>query len=191
MSSETLSFLSPFAGGTSVGVAIEVPEPHANALRELREWVEGAPPVEIIGPHITLVPPTLLPSYDLTDVEAQLARAARAVAPFSVVLAGSGTFRPTTQVVYAALAEGGQQCEALQTEARRGPLEQELRFAYHPHVTVAQDVTDERLDAAEDALSRFHAAFEVTEFVLYELGPDGIWHTIRRFELTGRRGRST
>lgn len=186
MSAETLSFLSPFAGGTSVGVAIEVPGAYAAALRRLREWVEGAPPVEIIPPHITLVPPTLLPSFDLTGVEAQLARAARAVAPFVVELAGPGTFRPTSPVVYAALTAGADQCHALQAEARQGPLDQELRFAYHPHVTVGQDVPEDRLDAAEEALARFHARFTVTDFVLYELGPDAVWHTIKTFQLTGR-----
>lgn len=186
MNSETLSFLSPFAGGTSVGVAIEVPQPYARQLRELRECVEGAPAVEIIGPHITLVPPTHLPDFDLTGVEAQLERAARRVAPFVVELAGAGTFRPATQVVYAALTTGGPQCDRLQVEARQGPLEQELRYAYHPHVTVAQDVPEDRLDAAEQALSRFHARFTVAEFVLYELGPDAVWHTIRTFRLSGR-----
>ena len=30
------------------------------------------------------------------------------------------------------------------------------------------------------------AQFEATSFVLYELGPDGVWHTIRTFDLVGR-----
>ncbi|GMA32174.1 2'-5' RNA ligase family protein [Litorihabitans aurantiacus] len=189
---QTLSFRSPFADGTSVGVAIEIPSPHREWLRDLRERVAdaaGATEGEIIPPHITLVPPVVLPTWDLSAVEAQLHTAARAVGPFTVELAGSGTFRPTTQVVFAALARGSEQCDTLQRAARRGPLGVELRFDYHPHVTVAHDVDPEALDEAERELSRFHAVFEAASFVLYERGPDGVWHTIRTFDLVGAASR--
>lgn len=190
MTDQTLSFLSPFAGGTSVGVAVEVPEPYAAQLRALRERVEGTAAAEIIPPHITLVPPTALPTFDLTPVRVHLAQAARAVAPFEIELAGAGSFRPTTQVVYAALARGGQECGVLQEAAVRGPLAQELRFDYHPHVTVAQDVPEQHLDFAESSLAAFRAVFVVREFMLYELGPDDRWHTIQAFPLLGPRGGS-
>lgn len=186
MTEQTLSFRSPFADGTSVGVAIEVPSPYREWLRDLRERFATDADTEIIPPHITLVPPVTLPTYDLTDVEKQLRAAARSVAPFTVELAGSGSFRPTTQVVYAALARGAASCDRLQEASRRGPLELDLRFDYHPHVTVAHDVPPEDLDAAETELEHFRAQFEARSFVLYELGPDGVWHTIRTFDLVGR-----
>lgn len=187
MTQQTLSFRSPFADGTSVGVAIEVPSPYREWLRDLRERVGDGGEAEIIPPHITLVPPVQLPTYDLTGVERQLREAAKVVGPFTVVLAGPGTFRPTTQVVYAAVERGGESCHALQEAARQGPLELELRFDYHPHVTVAQDVAPEALDAAEAELRGFRAVFEAASFVLYERGPDGVWHTIRTFDLAGPR----
>lgn len=186
MTDHTLSFPAPFANGTCVGVAVEVPAPWVEALRQLRENAENRPSQEIIAPHITLLPPTELPTFDLAPVERELERAAAEIAPFEVELCGSGTFRPTTQVVYAALARGGSECEALQRSIRQGPLSQELRFTYHAHVTVAQDVPPERLDAAEQALSQFRAVFPVREFVFYELGPEGRWHTLRRYRLHGR-----
>lgn len=186
MTDQTLSFLSPFAGGTSVGVAIEVPAPFQARLRELRERIEGEAAQEIIPPHITLAPPTSLPTYDLTGVEKRLEEAATSCAPFPVRLAGAGSFRPTSPVVYAALQVGAAECAALQREVVSGPLEQELKFDYHPHVTVAQGVPDGCLDFAEEQLAAFRADFTVTQFVLYELGPDAKWHTIRTFPLTGR-----
>lgn len=189
MTEQTLSFRSPFADGTSVGVAIEVPSPHREWLRDLRERVGDGADAEIIPPHITLVPPVTLPTWDLTGVEKQLEKAARSVAPFTVELAGAGSFRPTSQVVYAALAQGGASCDTLQSAARQGPLELELRFDYHPHVTVAQDVPAENLDAAEQELRGFRAVFEASSFVLYERGPDGVWRTIRTFTLAGRAPR--
>ena len=50
--------------------------------------------------------------------------------------------------------------------ARRGhraapELHRELRFPYHPHVTVAQDVAPEALDKAYEDLADFSALFEV------------------------------
>ncbi|WP_158277148.1 2'-5' RNA ligase family protein [Serinibacter arcticus] len=127
-----------------------------------------------------------LPTWDLSDVEKQLTRAARTVAPFTIELSGAGSFRPTTQVVYAALTRGAASCDRLQRASRQGPLELELRFDYHPHVTVAQDVPAQDLDAAENALRDFRAEFEARSFVLYERGPDGVWNTIRTYPLTGR-----
>jgi len=186
MTEQTLSFRSPFADGTSIGVAIEVPSPHCEWLRDLRERLEDGSQTEIIPPHITLVPPVTLPTWDLTEVEEQLRRAAGTVAPFRVELAGAGSFRPTTQVVYAALAQGAESCDRLQQASRQGPLAVDLRFDYHPHVTVAHDVPDETLDAAEEALRGFSAEFEARSFVLYERGPDGVWRTIRTFDLLGR-----
>ncbi|WP_158277149.1 hypothetical protein [Serinibacter arcticus] len=56
MTEQTLSFRSPFADGTSVGVAIEVPSPYCEWLRELRERLGDGADAEIIPPHITLVP---------------------------------------------------------------------------------------------------------------------------------------
>ena len=186
MTDQTLSFRPPFADGTSVGVAIEVPAPHREWLRDLRERVGDGADAEIIPPHITLVPPVTLPTWDLSGVERQLAKAARSVAPFTIELAGAGAFRPTSQVVYAALTQGGDSCDRLQSAARQGPLALDLRFDYHPHVTVAQDVATTDLDAAESELRGFRAVFEASEFVLYERGPDGVWRTIRTFTLTGR-----
>jgi hypothetical protein len=52
-------------------------------------------------------------------------------------------------------------------------------------VTVAHDVPPRDLDAAASELEGFRAEFEATSFVLYERGPDGVWHTIRTFDLVG------
>lgn len=183
MADQTLTFPSLFAGGTSIGVALEVPQPFASYLRGLRERIEGEAAREIIPPHITLLPPTSLPTYDLTDVVTHLRKAARAVRTFEVLLDGAGTFRPVSPVVYAALALGAQECERLQKLVVTGPLAQELRFAYHPHVTVAQAVPSDHLDAAEQELAGFRARFRVNDFVLYELAPDSRWHAIERFAL--------
>lgn len=185
MTHPTLSFPSLFAKGTSIGVAIEVPLEYRESLRAMRLRAEGEAAAEIIPPHITLVPPTQLPTWNLTPVLHHLDRVARSVAPFQVVLQGAGTFRPVTEVVFAALVEGEPECIELQRRAQAGPLDAELAFPYHPHVTVAQNVEPDALDRAADELAGFRAQFRVGTFVLYELGPDEVWHTIRTFTLGG------
>ena len=52
-------------------------------------------------------------------------------------------------------------CEVLQSQVRSGPLEVDLRFPYHPHVTVAHDLDKDALDRAYDALSEYDCAFDV------------------------------
>ena len=73
---------------------------------------------------------------------AHLARAASAVPPFDIHLRGTGTFRPVSPVVFVTLAEGISGCEVLADAVRQGPLEVDLHFPYHPHVTIAHHLDD-------------------------------------------------
>jgi 2'-5' RNA ligase len=103
--------------------------------------------------------------------------------PFAMHLSGTGTFRPLSQVVFVQVAAGIVHCEALATAIRSGPLDRELTYPYHPHVTVAQDVDEAALDLVYDGLSAFAARFVVTEFTVYERRPDGRWAPTRAFPL--------
>jgi len=86
-------------------------------------------------------------------------------------------------VVFVTVAEGISQCEALADAVRRGPLQTELLFPYHPHVTVAHHVSEPELDRAFDDLADYSCAFEVTAFTLYvHDGRDG-WRTDTVFDL--------
>src|SRR4051794_15445184 len=96
---------------------------------------------EAIPTHVTLVPPTDV-ADSLDKVERHLADIASATKPFRLHLRGTATFRPTSPVVFIAISEGIANCEVLAGAARQGPLEQELTFPYHPHVTVAHDIDD-------------------------------------------------
>ncbi|WP_434582252.1 2'-5' RNA ligase family protein [Carbonactinospora thermoautotrophica] len=84
-------------------------------------------------------------------------------------------------VVFVQLAQGISDCERIERRIRSGPLARELKFNYHPHVTVAHDVPDEMLDLAFEKLSSFEAKFEVLGFSLYEHGQDGVWRPQRDF----------
>ena len=165
-----------------VGVAVAIPEPHATVLAKWRREI-GDPAADLVYPHVTLLPPTPVPADRMSEVESHLAAAAAGHRPFVMHLAGTGTFRPTSPVVFIHVATGVSDCELLEQAIRRGPLERELAFPYHPHVTVAQDVPDAALDEAYEGLSGFVARFPVERFALFSRDDAGTWAWRTEFEL--------
>jgi 2'-5' RNA ligase len=168
----------------TLGVAIAIPQPHATVLAKWRREV-GDPAAELVFPHVTLLPPTPVPDEAMDEVEDHLAKAAAAHHPFVIHLSGTGTFRPTSRVVFIQVATGVADCEVLEREIRSGPLARDLEFPYHPHVTVAMDISDARLDEAYEGLAGFVARFSVEHIVLFSRDPDGRWTWRREFRLGG------
>jgi 2'-5' RNA ligase len=167
-----------------LGVAIAIPQPHAKTLTHWRRLV-GDPAADRVFPHVTLLPPTPVPADRLDEIQAHLAAAAAAHEPFVMHLAGTGTFRPTSPVVYIQVATGVAACEQLESTIRRGPLARELDFPYHPHVTVAHDVPRDMLEFAYSGLSDLSAEFHVDRFTEYEQTATGAWAVAREYPLTG------
>ena len=165
-----------------IGVALEVPEPFGPQLQAARAGF-GDPLAAAIPPHVTLLGPTVVDLSDVPKVDDHLAAVGRAHRPFSVHLRGTGTFRPVSDVVFVQVVEGISECERLERSVRSGPLLQELRFNYHPHVTVAHDVPDEAMDRAFAELATFEARYRVTALQVYEHGDDGVWRPVRSFPL--------
>jgi 2'-5' RNA ligase len=168
----------------TIGVAIAIPEPWATQLGDARH-ASGDPLAASVPAHITLLPPTELTEAERKPVDEHLAEAASRHRPFELHLRGTGSFRPVTDVVFVAVATGISECELLEADIRRGPLDRELRFPYHPHVTVAHDVDRDALDRAYDGLSDFDARFTVRGFTLFEHGCDGRWRPEREFPFGG------
>ncbi len=163
-----------------IGVAIGLPEPYTSELQGWRERL-GDPNAAAIPPHVTLLPPTSLRSADLDVVEEHLRVIAAEEAPFTLQLLGSSSFRPVSPVVFVPLVLGGDECRRLERRVRSGPLSRDLTFDYHPHVTVAHDVGEARLDEALAALADYRATFRVWGFSLFEKGKDGVWRPQRDF----------
>ncbi len=170
------------------GVAITVPEPYGSQLQAARARL-GDPQASAIPPHITLLGPTAIDPADLRVVDEHLLGVASEHAPFVVRLRGTGTFRPVSPVAFVQVADGIAGCEQLEASVRRGPLAQDLRFHYHPHVTVAHELTDRQLDDAMDELADYDASFVVTRFHCYVRGDDEVWRTRSEYRLTGRAAR--
>lgn len=165
----------------TIGLLIPLPTPHGERLDTYRRTVEGA--LEVPA-HITLVPPTEVSDDCLDGLLADVAAVARDQAPFWVRLRGTGTFRPVSPVVFVVVVEGISACESLEAQLRVGSLAGSRRFPYHPHVTIAHEVSDAALDRAFDDFATFEARFEVDAFSLYRGDADG-WHSVAEYPLRG------
>jgi 2'-5' RNA ligase len=166
----------------TIGVAIAIPRPYADELERWRERF-GDPAAHQIDAHITLLPPTRVDH--LEPVVSHLDAIAARHAAFPVELRGTGTFRPTSPVVYVRVTQGAARIVTLESDIRSGPLRRSLRFEYHPHVTIAQDVPEEVLRVAQRKLADYEAAFTADAVTLSELAPSGDWTAVGDFPLVG------
>lgn len=165
-----------------IGVSIAIPEPWGCELQRARlsygdEQARGIPT------HVTVLPPTEVDDAAMDGIHEHLLRSAASVAPFTLELRGTGTFRPVSPVVFIQVARGIPACEQLEATVRRGVLERDLSFTYHPHVTVAHGLPEDALEQAFVELADYHAQFTVGAFSLYVQGDDEVWRPIRRYPL--------
>jgi 2'-5' RNA ligase len=162
----------PGARSGCVGVVIAIPEPMAGELEGWRASF-GDPMAAVIPPHVTLV--TTTPVQDWEETTEHVRRVAADQSPFTLGLRGTGSFRPVSPVVFLNVAEGFDECVELHRKLQSGPLERDLEFSFHPHITVAHDVSQAGMDAAEDRLSGYDASFTVSSMGLYEHDASGVW----------------
>jgi 2'-5' RNA ligase len=171
-------------GRRNIGVAFGIPEPYN---RELQGWRDrlGDPNARRIVPHVTLLAPSEVLTENLSDIEEHLRAVAANEEPFEIRLRGSASFLPVSPVVFVPLVQGIAGCERIEAKVRSGVLQREIRFPYHPHVTVAHDLPPDALERAFKALVDYEAAFDVRGFTLFEQGPDATWRPQRDFVFGG------
>lgn len=153
-------------GMVSIGVTLDVPEPFATELREARLRL-GDLRAGSIPTHITVIPPMEIPVESWPVVRSHIREVANDTSPFVIALRGSGTFMPTSPVVFVAVARGISECQTLSQRLRHGVLNQPLAFPYHPHVTIAQELGEAELESAFQEFSDFEAQFMAHGFGVY------------------------
>jgi 2'-5' RNA ligase len=168
---------------TTIGIAIDIPEPWGTQLTRRRAEA-GDPQAAYVPAHVTLLGPTEIDAVNLGAIERRLGEIAAACPPFTLHLRGTGTFRPITEVVFVAVAAGISECEQLNASIQSmDAIDRATKFPYHPHVTVAQDVPPPQLDAAFRDLAGFEARFAAKGFTLFEHGSGGRWRPHRDYVL--------
>lgn len=171
---------------STIGVLLVIPEPFGGEL-QVRRSAYGDPAVSGVPTHVTLLPPTEVEPADLPLIEQHLAEVAADHRAFRMRLRGTGTFRPVSQVVFLQVTQGTPECVALEAQVRTGVLARELQFPYHPHVTLAHDLDEATLDAAQRDFAEYDAAFDLGGFGLYQQQDDGNWKVRRVFSFDPRK----
>lgn len=155
-----------------VGIVITLPDALAGPLEQWRASF-GDPMASIVPAHITLV--TTTPVLDWNATLRHARNIARQQESFRITLRGTETFRPVSPVVYLKVDEGFGECVALHKRLQSGPLARVLDFPFHPHTTIAHDVSDAGMSAALTRLADYEESFDVATMGLYEHDVDGVW----------------
>lgn len=148
--------------------------------------------IERVAPHLTLVPPVNVNVADMPAVLAQLRAAAATVEPITVTLGPAVTFHPVNPVVYLEVGGDVDAVRATRDRVFAGALARTLTHDFVPHVTISENTTPERIEAALIALADYRV--EVTFESVHLLQEQGrSWRPIAeaRFEeplIVGRGG---
>lgn len=152
-------------------------------LRLRQEIVPGCQ----LRSHVSILPPRLLPGSE-ADAEKMLRETARDSAAFEVVLGAVEVF-PVTNVVYVAVAQGGESLHRMHDQLNSGSLAYAEPFAYHPHITLAQEIPTahhaEALSHCEERWKTYTGprAFPVETLTFVQNTPHG-WTDLTSARLT-------
>jgi 2'-5' RNA ligase len=116
-------------------LVIYIPDPLGRFLDDLRrELVPGCNP----HAHVSVLPPRPL-AVDWQVASEQVRVCAGNWAPFDIVLDRICIF-PVTNVIYVQLGQGAEEMFRFHAAMNSQALEFDEPFAYHPHITLAQEI---------------------------------------------------
>ncbi len=136
-------YKDPSAGDriNSFALVSYIPEPIAGFLDRLRQELV---PTCFLRAHVTILPPRPLSSTPAAAWHLITALAPR-FKPFEVELTSIEVF-PVSDVIYVKLDAGGPELKHMHDSLNISGLRFQEPFAYHPHVTLAQDLKPDELD---------------------------------------------
>ncbi len=161
-----------------LGVALLLPPPVATEIDALRRAC-GDPALTKVPSHLTLVPPVNVRDDRRGEALDILRTAAAATRPFTLELGPPASFLPVNPVLY--LAVGGSGLDALHALRDRAfvdPLARPLTHPFVPHVTVADELAVDRIEAALVALSGYRATVTFERVHLLQEGDGRVWSPI-------------
>lgn len=165
-------------------LVIYIPDPLGRFLDDLRrELVPGCNP----HAHVSVLPPRPI-AVDWQVAGEQVRACAESWAPYDIIL-GQVRIFPVTNVIYIELAEGAPEMFRIHDAMNSEALAFDEPFAYHPHITLAQEIpptevaaVDRRAHELWDAYTGpRHFRAERTAFVQNTLG--NCWIDLAEFSL--------
>jgi len=138
-----------------LGVVLLVPPPVAHEVDGLRRAL-GDGSWAKVPPHITLIPPVNVREEELGAALAVVRAAAASTGVLTLDLGPVATFLPVNPVVFLEVRGPAlPTVHALQAALHAGPLARPLSHEFVPHVTVAENIAEERIPDAMSALSGY------------------------------------
>ena len=167
-------------------LVVYVPDPLARFLDDLRkELTPGCLP----RAHVTILPPRSVAIGAAAATEAARA-VASGFAPFDIVPGDVEIFR-TTNVIHIGIKEGERELREIYRALNQGPLASTEPFPYHPHITLAQDLTPEQVKPIQQLARKRWAAFRASRRFRAERAcfvqsrADAAWLDLAEFRLQG------
>ena len=170
-----------------LGIVLLVPPPVEHEVDGIRRGL-GDEALARIPAHITLVPPVNVREEDLPEAFDLVHAAGRACGPLALRLGPVTSFAPVSPVAY--LAVGGEPTDMarlvrLKDDLHAGPLDRPEDHSFVPHVTVANELPDDRLEAAVAALSDYTADVTFERVHVLAEQPGRIWIPVADAPLRG------
>jgi len=167
-------------------LVVYIPDPLARFLDDLRrELTPGCLP----RAHVTILPPRSLAVG--VGAATETARAVvSGFAPFDIVPGEVEIFR-ATNVIYIGIKEGERQLREIYGALNQGPLACAGPFPYHPHITLAQDLTPDRVQALYQLARKRWATFPASRRIHAERAcfvqsrADAAWLDLAEFRFQG------
>jgi 2'-5' RNA ligase len=173
----------------SFALVCYLPNPLAAFLDQIRH--DFAPDCRARA-HVTVLPPRpLRPSPDSANIDIEWERLRndlRVVSPFRVHLGEIEIFEET-QAIYVSILDGRDELKRMHDVLNTGGLAFQEPYSYHPHVTVAQELSPEDVYAAAQFArwrwSEFHAArdFTVDQLTFVRGTLENDWVDLAAFDL--------
>ena len=161
-----------------LGVALLIPRHLAPEIDGIRRAL-GAPDVGQVAPHITLVLPINVRDEDVDTAIALVRDAAAAEQPMDLVIGPLETFYPVTPVLYLRVSGPGLDALArLRDALDAGPLAQELKHPFVPHVTLNAFATDAQIPGALASIAHYVEHVHLDTITVLEEHDDKVWRPI-------------
>ena len=141
----------------------------------------------VLRSHVTILPPRPV-DLNIDESIRQIKAEGEDSHPFTVAL-GSVEIFPKSNVIYLSIRRGEHELHALNENLNSGQLEYDGPFPYHPHITLAQDLTRDEAEAlAKIARKRWASydgprAFSVDELSFVRSVKTGVWQDLAYVDL--------
>ncbi len=138
----------------SFALVTYVPSPLGAFLDRLRRELI---PTCLPHAHVTVLPPRALQADAETAAE-QVRNRARELTPFLIRATGIEVFH-LTSVVYLAIGQGWPELLEMHNRFNTGEFSSDEPFRYHPHITLAQDISPDQVSEIQELACRRWAEY--------------------------------